>query len=183
MNYLCANQNASTIIIYVVLIVALIAMLVMPYFTQRKKNQEYMKMLDGIHVGDLVKTAGGIIGKVTKITDKGDIKTVVLETGSKSEKSYMELDMTMIYCVLKSTKVASTESDKVAEPETNAETESEKQETVASPEPEIAETEVKEDVVEEKKEEEPKKKTASKKTSGTKTSSTKASSAKKSTKK
>lgn len=179
MNYLCASQNASTIIIYVVLIVALIAMLVMPYFTQRKKNQEYMKMLDGIHVGDLVKTAGGIIGKVTKITDKGDIKTVVLETGSKSEKSYMELDMTMIYCVLKSTKVAPVESDKVEESETNAEAESEKQETVASSESEKAETEVKEEVVDEKKEEkEPKKRTASKKTSETKTSS-----AKKSTKK
>lgn len=182
MNYLCANQNASTIIIYVVLIVALIAMLVMPYFTQRKKNQEYMKMLDGIHVGDLVKTAGGIIGKVTKITDKGDIKTVVLETGSKSEKSYMELDMTMIYCVLKSTKVAPVESDKVAELETNESLESEKQEIVANPESENVETSVNEEVVEEKKEEEPKKKAVSKKAS-TKTTSTKTSSAKKSTKK
>ena len=106
MNFICAgaNNNVGTIIIYAVLIVVLLAMLIMPYFTQKKKNQEFIKMLDAMKVGDLVKTAGGIIGKITKITDKGDIKTVILETGSKTEKSYMEFDMSMIYCVLKSTK-------------------------------------------------------------------------------
>lgn len=118
MNYLCASQGTSTFVVYGLLIVALIAMLIMPYFTQKKKNQEYMKMLENIHVGDLVKTAGGIIGKVNKITDKGDIKTVVLETGSKSEKSYMELDMSMIYCVLKSTKAPAVEGDKKEDTET-----------------------------------------------------------------
>lgn len=116
MNFICADQanGTSTIIIYVVLIVALVAMLIMPYFTQRKKNREFMEMIDSMKVGDLVKTAGGIIGKITKITDKGDIKTVILETGSKTEKSYMEFDMTMIYCVLKATKVE--ETKEVEEP-------------------------------------------------------------------
>lgn len=109
-NFICAEANNTTsIIVYVVLIVALIAMLIMPYFTQRKKNREFLNMLESMKVGDLVKTAGGIIGKITKITDKGDIKTVILETGSKTEKSYMEFDMAMIYCVLKSTKVEAKE--------------------------------------------------------------------------
>ena len=117
MNLLCAEQanGTSSIIIYVVLIVALIAMLIMPYFTQRRKNREFMEMIDSMKVGDLVKTAGGIIGKITKITDKGDIKTVILETGSKTEKSYMEFDMTMIYCVLKSTKVEEPKEEKTEE--------------------------------------------------------------------
>ena len=111
MNFICADNNmgAGTIIIYVVLILVLLAMLIMPYFTQKKKNQEFAKMLNSIKVGDLVKTAGGIIGKVTKITDKGEIKTVILETGSKTEKSYMEFDLSMIYCVLKSTKAPAVE--------------------------------------------------------------------------
>ncbi len=109
-NFICAEANNTTsIIVYVVLIVALVAMLIMPYFTQRKKNKEFLNMLESMKVGDLVKTAGGIIGKITKITDKGDIKTVILETGSKTEKSYMEFDMAMIYCVLKSTKVEAKE--------------------------------------------------------------------------
>ena len=91
----------STMII--VMVVLLMFMLVMPYFTQRKRNKEYLSMLESIKVGDLVKTAGGIIGKVNKITDKGDFKTIVLETGSKSNKSFIEMDMTMIYCVLTKT--------------------------------------------------------------------------------
>ena len=91
----------STMII--VMVVLLMFMLVMPYFTQRKRNREYLSMLESIKVGDLVKTAGGIIGKVNKITDKGDFKTIVLETGSKSNKSFIEMDMTMIYCVLTKT--------------------------------------------------------------------------------
>lgn len=103
----------------VVLIVVLALMLIMPYFTQKKRNKEYMDMLSGIKVGDLVKTAGGIIGKVNKITDKGEIRTVVIETGSKSQKSYLEMDMTMIYCVLnKTTKTEGAE--KVAEEKVEA---------------------------------------------------------------
>lgn len=172
MEFLCAAQNPGTIAIYVLLIVALIAMLVMPYFTQRKKNQEYMKMLEGIHVGDLVKTAGGIIGKVTKITDKGDIKTVVLETGSKSEKSYMELDMTMIYCVLKSTKAPVEESDKAEATETKAEEKAEDktEEKLAETKTEenTEEVKVEETKPEEKVEEKPAKK-ATKKASTKKT--------------
>lgn len=160
-NFICA-ENASgsgSIIMYVVLIVALVAMLIMPYFTQRKKNQEFMKMMDSMKVGDLVKTAGGIIGKITKITDKGDIKTVVLETGSKTEKSYMELDMSMIYCVLKSTKVEKSDdesSDKPEETETIEAQPEEKAEASTDPIVEVVENEVKPEVAK------PKKKTSTK---------------------
>ena len=159
MNFICADGAAGSgsIIIYVVLIVALVAMLILPYFTQRKKNQEYMKMIDSIKVGDLVKTAGGIIGKVNKITDKGEIKTVVLETGSKTEKSYMELDMSMIYCVLKSTKAQKEEAEesKVEEAEVKEDVKTEEA------------VEAKEETVE-KTEEAPKKKPTAKKTTAKK---------------
>lgn len=157
MNFICAEGNgASSIIIYAVLIVVLLAMLIMPYFTQKKKNQEYLKMMEGMKVGDLVKTAGGVIGRITKITDKGDIKTVILETGSKTEKSYMEFDMAMIYCVLKSTKAEETKVE-----EKPAEKVEEKAE-------EPAVEEKKEEKVAEVAEEKPAKKTTAKKTSTTK---------------
>lgn len=114
---ICAEgSKTSSIVVYGILILVLVAMLVLPYFTQKKKSQEFAQMLESMKVGDLVKTAGGIIGKITKITDKGDIKTVILETGSKTEKSYMEFDMAMIYCVLKSTK--SNEEKETAEEKT-----------------------------------------------------------------
>lgn len=159
MNFLCAaNAQPGQIIIYVVLILILVAMLILPYFTQKKKNAEFLKMIDSIKVGDLVRTAGGIIGKVTKITDKGEIKTVTLETGSKTEKSYIEFDMSMIYCVLKSTKPVETESDKPAEVETK---EAEATETkTENKEEKVEETKAAETV--EEKEEKPAKKAAKK---------------------
>ena len=137
MNFICA-QGSSNVAFSVILIVALLGMLIFPYFTQRKKNKEYVDMLNNIKVGDLVKTAGGIIGKITKITDKGEIRTVILETGSKTEKSYMEFDMTMIYCVLKSTK-ATEETEKVEE----AKTEEVAEPVVEEPKTEEVEKEVK----------------------------------------
>lgn len=167
MNYICAEQanGTSTIIIYVVLIIALVAMLIMPYFTQKKKNKEYMDMIESMKVGDLVKTAGGIIGKITKISDKGDLKTVILETGSKTEKSYMEFDITMIYCVLKSTKVEEPKAEEKVEE--------------AKEEPAVVE-----EVAEPKAEEKPAKKPAAKKsTTAKKTTAAKKTTSKKTTSK
>ena len=157
MNFICANQDGNNVVFSVIIIVALLGMLIFPYFTQRKKNKEYVDMLNSIKVGDLVKTAGGIIGKITKITEKGEIKTVILETGSKTEKSYMEFDMSMIYCVMKSTKAEETVEEPVQE--------------------------VKEEAPVEEKAEEPKKapakKTAAKKTTAKKSTTKKSTTAKK----
>ncbi len=113
MKFMCAEAaGGSNIIVYVVLIVMVLAMLILPYFTNKKRNQQYMDMISSIKVGDLVKTAGGIIGKVTKITDKGEIKTIILETGSKGSKSSMEFDISSVYCVLKSTKAEEPKEEK-----------------------------------------------------------------------
>ena len=152
MKFMCAEAAGSNVAVYVILIVMVLAMLILPYFTNKKRNQQYMDMISSIKVGDLVKTAGGLIGKVTKITDKGEIKTIILETGSKSEKSYMEFDISSVYCVLKSTKV---EKEEAVEEKTS------ENEEVAAEEPPVQEAEVKE---EPKKEEKPKKKASSSKT-------------------
>ena len=165
MRFLCENANqGSPIVIYIILAVMVVAMLIMPYFTNKKRNQQYMDMISSIKVGDLVKTAGGIIGRVTKITDKGEIKTIILETGAKSSKSTMEFDISSVYCVLQSTKVE--------------EPKEENKETVeVSEEPVAEKTEVEAPVVE--TEEKPK---AAKKTTTKKTATKKTGSSKKSTK-
>lgn len=155
MKFLCetATNQGSSVVIYIILAVMVIAMLIMPYFTNKKRNKQYMDMLSSIKVGDLVKTAGGIIGRVTKITDKGEIKTIILETGAKSNKSTMEFDISSVYCVLQSTKVEETKEDVKEEV--------------------VEETPVQENAVEEKPaevksvEEKPKKTTAKKSTAKT----------------
>ena len=161
MKFLCENASqGSPIVVYIILAVMVVAMLIMPYFTNKKRNQQYMDMISSIKVGDLVKTAGGIIGRVTKITDKGEIKTIILETGAKSSKSTMEFDISSVYCVLQSTKVE--------EPK-----EENKETAEVSEEPVAEMTEVEAPVVE--TEEKPKvaKKTTTKKTATKKTGSSK----------
>lgn len=101
--------------IYVVLIVLVVVMLVVPSLTNRKKMKEYNQMLDQLRVGDEVRTIGGIIGKVTKVNTKGEIKTFTLETGSKGSKTTMEFDMAAVGTVLKSTYVAPIKDEKPVE--------------------------------------------------------------------
>ena len=170
MKFLCeSTSTGSPIVVYIILAVMVVAMLIMPYFTNKKRNQQYMEMISGIKVGDLVKTAGGIIGRVTKITDKGEIKTIILETGAKSSKSTMEFDISSVYCVLQSTKVEEPKEEK-----------HEDEKEVAPVEEVTAEIEKPETEVKPVAEEKPKKATAKKTTVTKKTSKT--SSAKKSAK-
>lgn len=180
-----ATNGASKWVMTAILVVVLIGMLIMPYFSQRKKGKEYEAMLSSIRVGDLVKTAGGIIGRVKKIIDKGEIKTIILETGTQTEKSYMEFDMNMIYCVLKSTKTTEEEKEdeESKDEESNEETKEveEKQEKIEEKPVEKAEekasnevkTETKPEEIEERQE--PKTKTQKKAKVSVNTSSKKSS--------
>ncbi|MEM6780917.1 MAG: preprotein translocase subunit YajC [Pseudomonadota bacterium] len=62
------------------LILALVALfyvlLIMP---QKKRFKEHKAMLDGLQKGDSVVTAGGLVGKIEKISDDSD--EVVLDMG------------------------------------------------------------------------------------------------------
>lgn len=89
--------------IYVVLIGLIVLMLVVPMFTNRKRAKEYNDMINGIHVGDTIRTVGGIIGRITKINEKDGYKTIIVETGAKGSKTTMELDMASVYAVINST--------------------------------------------------------------------------------
>ena len=91
--------------IYVVLIVLVVLMLVLPSITNRRRMKEYNQMLDQLRVGDKVRTIGGVIGRVTKISTKGDVKSFTLETGAKGSKTTMEFDMAAVGTVLESTYV------------------------------------------------------------------------------
>ena len=168
LKFLCETQDAAAgndtgtrVVMTCLLVIVLVGMLVMPYFTTKKRNKEYEAMVNSLKAGDLVKTAGGIIGRIVKILNKGEINTVILETGSKTEKSYMEFDMNMIYCVLKSEKTEEDASVEDEEDEDEAEESVEEaveapveevkaEEVVETPAEEVAETETAE-VVEETK--------------------------------
>ena len=148
-------NNGSSIWIYVVLIVMVVAMLVLPSITNKRRMKEYNQMLDQLRVGDEVRTIGGVVGRVTKINTKGELKTFVLETGAKGSKTTMEFDMAAVGTVLKSTYV-----DPALTKEKKEEKVQEKTEEVV--EASAKTEEVKEDAVSEEKTEE--KKPATKRT-------------------
>ena len=161
-----ATNNGSSIWIYVVLIVMVVAMLVLPSITNRRRMKEYNQMLDQLRVGDEVRTIGGVVGRVTKINTKGELKTFVLETGAKGSKTTMEFDMAAVGTVLKSTYVdpALTKTKKEEKVEVKEETTEEVKEEA---------TETNEKQEETKVEEKPVKKPATAKKTTTKKTSTK----------
>ncbi len=87
------STGAANILLLVVFIVMIYFMMIRP---QRKKDKEDREMRASLAVGDEVITIGGIIGKVTKISEK----SVVVETGAAKNK--IEFLKTAIASVSKS---------------------------------------------------------------------------------
>lgn len=114
------NQGGSWWI-YLILLGLVVLMLVLPTITNRKRMKEYDQMVNALHVGDTVRTVGGVIGRITKISEKDGVKTFILETGAKNNKTTMEFDIGSVGTVLKST----------AKPEEKAQKEEKKEETKA----------------------------------------------------
>ncbi len=108
------KNPGSSIAIYVVMIVLVVLMLVLPMITQKKRNKEYAQMLDSLHVGDTIKTIGGVIGRVTKISEKDGQKSFILETGAKGNKTTMEFDIASVAFIV-STSGKKVEEQKVEE--------------------------------------------------------------------
>lgn len=88
--------------IYLVFLGLVIVMLIVPSISNKKRAKEYNDMIDSIGAGDTVRTVGGIIGRIVKISEKDGYKTFILETGAKNNKTTMEFDMASIYTVLNS---------------------------------------------------------------------------------
>ena len=114
------NQGGSWWI-YLILLGLVVLMLVLPTITNRKRMKEYDQMVNALHVGDTVRTVGGVIGRITKISEKDGVKTFILETGAKNNKTTMEFDIGSVGTVLKST----------AKPEEKAQKEEKKEEPKA----------------------------------------------------
>ena len=105
------STGAANILLLVVFIVMIYFMMIRP---QRKKDKEDKEMRASLAVGDEVITIGGVIGKVTKITEK----SVVVETGSAKNK--IEFLKTAIASVSKSDSAKAAAAAKAEEAKTEA---------------------------------------------------------------
>lgn len=72
------NANlGSALVQYVPLILLVVVMIAMTVIPQRKRDKEVKDMMDNLKKGDLVRTIGGMHGRVVKV--KPDVVTI--ETG------------------------------------------------------------------------------------------------------
>lgn len=66
----------SSLVPFVLIFVIMWFMLIRP---QQKKMKEHRAMVEGLRRGDQVITAGGLIGKVAKVKDDGEIDVEIAE--------------------------------------------------------------------------------------------------------
>ena len=79
-----------------VLLAIIVAFMVLNRRSQKKRQEDTMKMLDAIQPGNKVKTIGGICGIVVEVCPEDN--TFVLETGTEaSGKSYIKFDKQAVY--------------------------------------------------------------------------------------
>lgn len=98
----CAEGfGAQQWILLVVVILLVVALIVLPMFTNKKRQKQITELHNSITIGDTVKTVGGIVGKVVAINDINAVdKEFVLETGLEGSKSTMVFDFNAIYQVM-----------------------------------------------------------------------------------
>ncbi|HEY8443639.1 MAG TPA: preprotein translocase subunit YajC [Clostridia bacterium] len=88
-------------VLLVLIGVLLIVFMVVPAFTQSRKNKKYKEMIDKIQIGDEIMTIGGIVGKITEVKDLSPTdKHIVIETGAGDNKSTIVLDVNAIFKVV-----------------------------------------------------------------------------------
>ena len=94
-------MSPQNIILLVVVGLLMVAIIVLPYFTNKKRKKEVDEMHNALAVGDTIKTVGGIVGKIIAIDLSNPVeKTFVLETGNDGNKSTLVFDINAIYQVM-----------------------------------------------------------------------------------
>lgn len=102
MSLLLAETNAgSTWIMLGILVVAFVFLMIVPMFTNKKRINEYNEMVNALHPGDEILTAGGVLGKIVRIVkEDNQTKSVIISTGDKGKETTMEIEISHIRMLL-----------------------------------------------------------------------------------
>ena len=89
------GSPVTTYIIMGVLVAAIIGLFVWQTISGKKKQKEAQNMVNSIKKGDRIKTIGGICGFLVEVRESDN--TIVIETGTDTNKSYIRLVREAIY--------------------------------------------------------------------------------------
>ena len=89
-------QDSSSLVMIIVLMVAIVGLFIWSSYSNKKKQKQAQDMVNGIQIGDKVKTIGGVCGYVAEINDSEN--TFVLKTGlDGKENCFVKFDKGAIY--------------------------------------------------------------------------------------
>ena len=115
MIHLLGAPQPSTIVMLVLLAVMVIVLIVLPMFTNSRRNKAISDLHSSLRAGDVIKTVGGIVGTIIEIREVGPVdKEMVVETGVGDNKSTMVFDIQAVYQVV--SKVNAPEEPPVEKP-------------------------------------------------------------------
>ena len=109
--------NYTMLIMIGLLVVIMVIMMFTSSRANKKRQKEAEEKLNGMRVGDRVKTIGGICGIVVEINN--DENTFVLETGKGNTGSFIKFDKVAVY------QTSHPDEEKVEEPAKTEESASE----------------------------------------------------------
>ena len=93
--------DPTTIIFIVLLALLIIALLVVPMFTNKKRARQTDELHRSLKPGDLIKTVGGVVGTIVEIRQISPVdKEMVIETGLEGSKTTMVFDIQALYQVM-----------------------------------------------------------------------------------
>ena len=92
---LLAQADATSTVMIVVLLVAIVGLFIWSSYSNKKRQKQAQEMVNGIKIGDKVKTIGGVCGYVAEIDDSEN--TFVLRTGMAGKESFVKFDKGAIY--------------------------------------------------------------------------------------
>ena len=132
------GNGTGTIIMLIIFAVALVGMFIWQSISNKKKQKEAQQMVEGIKIGDKVKTIGGICGYVAQIDNNEN--TFVLETGMEGKTSFVKFDKAAIYQTAPANAPVQTKKEEPKKEEPKAEVKAE----VKEEKPEVVEEKVEE---------------------------------------
>ena len=93
-NLLAQADTTSTVMI-IILLVAIVGLFIWSSYSNKKRQKQAQDRVNGIKIGDKVKTIGGVCVYVAEIDDSEN--TFVLRTGMAGKESFVKFDKGAIY--------------------------------------------------------------------------------------
>ena len=97
MNFLLAGSFIETYGLMIALAIVLVVMIVASYIRNKKLRDDAATLVNGLTVGDDVKTYSGLCGKIVAFSEVDGVKTALIECDKMGYKGVFEIDANAIY--------------------------------------------------------------------------------------